>query len=150
MVILDPEILVARDERRDDDGCLIFPGLHGVTVRPHHLVVRGLDEEGTRTEWTFDGLDAVVAHHEIDHLTAAVRAKVEAAGRAGERVDQLAFVPDGEPTLDSDLGRTIEARRPLGIPIAVISHGTLVDRRDVRAELAEAASSMAMKSATGG
>jgi len=37
----------------------------------------------------------------------------------GERVDYLTFVPDGEPTLDDQLGETIERLRPLGIPIAV-------------------------------
>ena len=68
MAILNPEILEADDDRPDDDGCLSFPGLYGVTVRPHHVVVCGLDEEGVRAQWTFDGFDAVVVHHEIDHL----------------------------------------------------------------------------------
>jgi wyosine [tRNA(Phe)-imidazoG37] synthetase (radical SAM superfamily) len=71
-------------------------------------------------------------------VVAAVGEKLEAAGRVGERIDYLTFVPDGEPTLDANLGRTIRSLRPLGIPIAVISNGTLVDREDVRAELAEA------------
>lgn len=71
-------------------------------------------------------------------VVAAVREKLEAAGRAGERIDYLTFVPDGEPTLDANLGRTIGLLRPLGIPIAVISNGSLVDRADVRAELSEA------------
>lgn len=68
MAILNPEIIQARDDRKDHDGCLSFPGLYGMTVRPHHLVVRGLDGEGASREWTFDGFDAVVTHHEVDHL----------------------------------------------------------------------------------
>ena len=71
-------------------------------------------------------------------LVATIGKKVKAAERAGERIDYLTFVPDGEPTLDSDLARTIRLLRPLGIPVAVISNGSLVDREDVRADLAEA------------
>ena len=68
MAILNPEIIEAGADRKDHDGCLSFPGLYGMTVRPHHLVVRGLDGEGAEGEWTFDGFDAVVTHHEVDHL----------------------------------------------------------------------------------
>lgn len=68
MAIVNPRIIEAGDERKDHDGCLSFPGLYGMTVRPHHLVVEGYDEEGEPKEWTFEGFDAVVAHHEVDHL----------------------------------------------------------------------------------
>ena len=50
----------------------------------------------------------------------------------GERVDYLTFVPDGEPTLDAHLGEAIERLKPLGIPVAVISNGSLLYREDVR------------------
>jgi wyosine [tRNA(Phe)-imidazoG37] synthetase (radical SAM superfamily) len=73
-----------------------------------------------------------------DAVVAAVEEKVAAAHRGGERVDYLTFVPDGEPTLDENLGRALRALRPLGIPVAVISNGSLLDRKDVRADLAEA------------
>jgi hypothetical protein len=58
----------ARDEEEDFDGCLSFPGLYGVTVRPHYLRVTGLDEAGRPFDRIFEGFDAVVVHHEIDHL----------------------------------------------------------------------------------
>jgi wyosine [tRNA(Phe)-imidazoG37] synthetase (radical SAM superfamily) len=67
-----------------------------------------------------------------------VERRLEAAARAGERVDYLTFVPDGEPTLDQGLGPMIRALRPLGVPIAVITNGSLLDREDVRRDLAEA------------
>jgi wyosine [tRNA(Phe)-imidazoG37] synthetase (radical SAM superfamily) len=76
--------------------------------------------------------------HDLPSLVAAVEHKVQSARRLGERIDYLAFVPDGEPTLDVNLGRAIRLLRPLGIPIAVISNGSLVDREDVREDLAEA------------
>jgi wyosine [tRNA(Phe)-imidazoG37] synthetase (radical SAM superfamily) len=76
--------------------------------------------------------------HHPDAVVAAVRKKVEAARRARERVDYLTFVPDGEPTLDANLGKTMRALRPLGIPMAVITNGSLLGRADVRADLTEA------------
>lgn len=66
--LINPEIVEAGGERRDFDGCLSFPGLYGETARPHHLRVRGMDEEGEPFERLFAGFDAVVVHHEIDHL----------------------------------------------------------------------------------
>jgi wyosine [tRNA(Phe)-imidazoG37] synthetase (radical SAM superfamily) len=67
-----------------------------------------------------------------------VRAKVSQAREAGETIDYITFVPDGEPTLDVHLGREIELLRPLGIPIAVITNASLLWREGVRADLAKA------------
>ncbi len=66
--LINPEIVQARDERRDFDGCLSLPGLYGETVRPHYLRVTGIDEAGCPFDEVFEGFDAVVVHHEIDHL----------------------------------------------------------------------------------
>ncbi len=66
--LINPEIIEAGDERRDFDGCLSFPGLYGETMRPHYLRVRGLYESGQPFDRVFEGFDAVVVHHEIDHL----------------------------------------------------------------------------------
>lgn len=56
----------------------------------------------------------------------------------GESIDFLAFVPDGEPTLDINLGRTIDLLRPLGVKIAVISNSSLLRHKSVRNDLAKA------------
>jgi peptide deformylase len=66
--LINPEIVEARDERRDFDGCLSFPGLYGTTRRPHYLKVKALDETGQQFERVFEGFDAILVHHEIDHL----------------------------------------------------------------------------------
>ncbi len=66
--LINPEIMEARDERRDFDGCLSFPGLYGTTRRPHYLKVRSLDETGQPFERIFEDFDAILVHHEIDHL----------------------------------------------------------------------------------
>jgi peptide deformylase len=66
--LINPRIVEARDEQRDFDGCLSFPGLYGETVRPHYLRVTGLDKAGHPFDRDFEGFDAVAVHHEIDHL----------------------------------------------------------------------------------
>lgn len=73
--------------------------------------------------------------HKPEEVLHAVQDKISKAEKAGESVDYLTFVADGEPTLDIDLGREIELLKPLGIPIAVITNGSLVWREDVRKAL---------------
>lgn len=68
VALVNPEIVEAGDEKKDFDGCLSFPGLYAETVRPHYLRVTGLDERGQPFDRIFEGFDAVVVHHEIDHL----------------------------------------------------------------------------------
>jgi peptide deformylase len=68
VALVNPQIVVKADERKDFDGCLSFPDLYGETVRPHFLRVIGLDETGKPFDWVFEGFNAVLVHHEIDHL----------------------------------------------------------------------------------
>ncbi|NLE45854.1 MAG: radical SAM protein [Chloroflexi bacterium] len=76
--------------------------------------------------------------YDPDELVDDVSSRVEQARKIGEPIDYLTFVPDGEPTLDANLGREIGLLRPLAIPIAVISNASLIWREDVRRDLAEA------------
>lgn len=80
----------------------------------------------TSTRQTFYAPEVVVA---------AVEAKVTAAAAAGEPLDYLTFVPDGEPTLDLYLGDMLLALKPLGIPLAVITNASLLGDPAVRAAL---------------
>jgi len=68
----------------------------------------------------------------------AVQDKVKRAREIGETIDYFTFVPDGEPTLDVNLGREIELLKPLGIKIAVITNASLIWREDVREALMKA------------
>lgn len=68
IALINPEIVEAKLDKLDFDGCLSFPGLFADTVRPHYLRVTGLDEFGQPFDRVFEGFDAVVVHHEIDHL----------------------------------------------------------------------------------
>jgi wyosine [tRNA(Phe)-imidazoG37] synthetase (radical SAM superfamily) len=76
--------------------------------------------------------------YEPEEILGIARDKVSRTRSARESVDYLAFVPDGEPTLDVHLGEEIALLRPLGLPIAVISNASLIGRPDVREDLMEA------------
>jgi wyosine [tRNA(Phe)-imidazoG37] synthetase (radical SAM superfamily) len=76
--------------------------------------------------------------YDPDEIVRDVRDKVEKATQAGEAIDYLTFVPDGEPTLDLHLGYEIELLQSLGIKIAVITNASLLWREDVREELIKA------------
>jgi wyosine [tRNA(Phe)-imidazoG37] synthetase (radical SAM superfamily) len=78
------------------------------------------------------------AFYEPEEILKDVRDKVEKSREAGEAIDYLTFVPDGEPTLDVNLGREIELLKPLGIKIAVITNGSTIWREDVREDLMQA------------
>jgi wyosine [tRNA(Phe)-imidazoG37] synthetase (radical SAM superfamily) len=75
------------------------------------------------------------AFYEPGQILRDVEDRVERAIAVGEPIDYLTFVPDGEPTLDVNLGREIELLRPLGIRIAVITNASLIWRQDVREDL---------------
>ncbi len=76
-------------------------------------------------------LPAQEVAREVGDTVVACRARAEP-------IDYLTFVPDGEPTLDQLLGAEIRALEPLGIPVAVITNGSLLWRSEVRADLAGA------------
>ncbi|MCD6389776.1 MAG: radical SAM protein [Desulfobulbaceae bacterium] len=67
-----------------------------------------------------------------------VEKKVKKTMEQGESIDYLAFVPDGEPTLDIHLGDEIDLLRPFGVKIGVISNASLIWREDVRKDLMKA------------
>jgi len=73
--------------------------------------------------------------YEIEAIIKDVNRKVKEAKKNKEFIDYLSFVPDGEPTLDINLGREIELLRSLRIKIAVITNASLIWREDVRDDL---------------
>jgi wyosine [tRNA(Phe)-imidazoG37] synthetase (radical SAM superfamily) len=64
--------------------------------------------------------------------------KIRQIKERGEPIDYLAFVPDGEPTLDVNLGRAIDLLKSLNIKIAVITNASLLLREDTRQDLQKA------------
>ena len=68
----------------------------------------------------------------------AVDNKIKEARRRGEKIDYLTFVPDGEPTLDINLGKEIETLKTLNIRVAVITNASLLWKKDVQDDLSNA------------
>ena len=67
-----------------------------------------------------------------------VKRKVKEAEIRKEKVDFLTFVPDGEPTLDLNLGVEMELLREMKTPIAILTNASLLWRADVRGGLLKA------------
>lgn len=78
------------------------------------------------------------AFYPPEEILQDVREKIEKAKQAGESIDYLTFVPDGEPALDANLGREIELLKTLGIKIAVITNSSLIWQTEVRENLMKA------------
>jgi wyosine [tRNA(Phe)-imidazoG37] synthetase (radical SAM superfamily) len=89
---------------------------------------------GTTTEQSVEPR----AFFDAGEIRDAVAAHLGRVRAAGQDADHLTFVPDGEPTLDSGLGESIQALRQLRVPIAVITNGSLLWREDIRARLHDA------------
>lgn len=97
LALINPAITEARHERRDFDGCLSFPCLYAETVRPHYLKVTGLDEWGQPFDHIFEDFDAVLVHHEIDHLEGVLF------------IDRIESVEDLYRVREDEKGRLVRA-----------------------------------------
>ena len=76
--------------------------------------------------------------YEPAEIVTDVRQKVQQARETEEHIDYLTFVPDGEPTLDVNIGKGIRALQPLGIKVAVITNGSLLWQKGIRERLHKA------------
>lgn len=76
--------------------------------------------------------------YEPQDIVADVQSRLREAKEASERVDYLTFVPDGEPTLDVNLGKEIMLLKALEVPVGVITNSSLLWRDDVKEELGKA------------
>jgi peptide deformylase len=69
VVHVNPRIVAAsREEIGFEEGCLSFPEIRGIVVRPEAVTVESRDLSGETFTTDADGLMARVLQHEIDHL----------------------------------------------------------------------------------
>jgi wyosine [tRNA(Phe)-imidazoG37] synthetase (radical SAM superfamily) len=76
--------------------------------------------------------------YQVEKIVSDVSSTLKKLQEKKERVDFLTFVPDGEPTLDINLGKEIEALQKFNIRIAVITNASLIWREDVINDLKKA------------
>ncbi len=68
IVMVNPEIIHAEGEAREEEGCLSIPGFRGYVIRPQFVTVRALNAKGEPFEIRGENLLARAFCHEIDHL----------------------------------------------------------------------------------
>ncbi len=85
---------------------------------------RALDMQFKRSEF-----------YDPQQIVREVASKLEEVHKSGATVDYLTFVPDGEPTLDINLGKEIAEVKKLGVPVALITNSSLMDHPKLREEL---------------
>lgn len=73
--------------------------------------------------------------YSCEEIINEVSEKIKQLQNNNEQIDYLTFVPDGEPTLDINLGKEIDLLKPLGIKIAVITNSSLLWDEKVRRDL---------------
>lgn len=78
------------------------------------------------------------AFYRPEGLLDEVKKKIAEVRKAGEFIDYLTFVPDGEPALDINLGREIDLLKAFGFKIAVITNASLIWQDEVRNDLMKA------------
>ena len=66
--LINPEIIEAKGESIDVEGCLSIPHVYGTVKRADEVTVRYYDREGEEIEVTAFGYLARAFQHEIDHL----------------------------------------------------------------------------------
>jgi wyosine [tRNA(Phe)-imidazoG37] synthetase (radical SAM superfamily) len=76
--------------------------------------------------------------YEQEEILREVERRVHETYLRNEKIDYLTFVPDGEPTLDINIGEEMKLLKRMGIPIAVITNASLLWLSDVREDLMEA------------
>jgi len=68
IVLINPQLIHAEGEKREEEGCLSIPGFRGYVVRPQFVTVRAQNLKGEFFEIRGEDLLARAFCHEIDHL----------------------------------------------------------------------------------
>lgn len=68
IIFVNPEVIHAEGEKREEEGCLSIPGFRGYVVRPQFVTVRAQNAQGEEFEIRGEELLARAFCHEIDHL----------------------------------------------------------------------------------
>jgi peptide deformylase len=68
IVLINPEIIHAEGEKREEEGCLSIPGFRGYVVRPQFVTIKAQNAKGEHFEIRGEDLLARAFCHEIDHL----------------------------------------------------------------------------------
>lgn len=90
LTLVNPRILAQSGTRRFREGCLSLPQFTATVKRAKTITVVALALDGAPVRLDFDGFEAVLLQHEIDHLDGVLF-----IDRADERSSRLRR-PDGD------------------------------------------------------
>ena len=76
--------------------------------------------------------------YEPQAIFQSVKEKMAELASRNEKIDYFTFVPDGEPTLDLNLGRAISLLKQIKIPVAVLTNSSGIYKEDVKEDLLQA------------
>jgi len=76
--------------------------------------------------------------YSVESIYSEIKEKIDLLKLLDEKVDYISFVPDGEPTLDKNLGKHLIKLKEIGIKTAVITNSSLLWDETVRADLMNA------------
>jgi peptide deformylase len=68
IILVNPEVIHAEGEVREEEGCLSVPGFRGYVIRPQFVTVKAQNAKGESFEIRGENLLARAFCHEIDHL----------------------------------------------------------------------------------
>ena len=68
IILINPEIVRRKGERRVNEGCLSVPGYVGEISRAEAVTAKGRDPSGKEIRIKAEGLLAQALEHEIDHI----------------------------------------------------------------------------------
>ncbi|GAA3860673.1 peptide deformylase [Celeribacter arenosi] len=72
-VMINPELVSVSEERCEmEEVCLSIPGIVAPVERPSRIAMRWTDLDGMKQVSDFDGAEARIALHELDHLNGLV------------------------------------------------------------------------------
>ena len=68
VVLINPFVQTHGGSTYSKEGCLSLPPYLGRVGRSENVTLSGFTESGEKKTWSFTGLDAICAQHELDHL----------------------------------------------------------------------------------
>jgi peptide deformylase len=67
-LMVNPKIVESSGSITRTEGCLSIPGVYGEVTRSQKITVMYKDRYSNKCCLTFEGMDAIIIQHEIDHL----------------------------------------------------------------------------------
>ena len=99
-VVFNPKIIRARGEVKDYDGCLSVPGFYCETRRAEMIELTGITPDGKSFRRKYEGFDARILQHEIDHLDGVLFIDRIDDAQEGYTLKEGPEDESGEPTVE--------------------------------------------------